>query len=76
MSLKKYRPWDPDQVFLLPPAMRDWLEDDHLVYRLLDVVDALDIRSVSHSIQAKDARGTRPYNPRMMLALLFYSPKV
>jgi len=73
MSLKKYRLWDPDQVFLFPPAMRDWLEEDHLVYRLLDVVDALDIRSVSHSIHAVDARGTRPYNPRMMLALLFYS---
>ena len=42
MSLKKYRLWDPDQVFLFPPAMRDWLEEDHLVYRLLDVVDTLD----------------------------------
>jgi len=27
--------------------MRDWLEEDHLVYRLLDVVEALDIRSFS-----------------------------
>lgn len=53
--------------------MRDWLEEDHLVYRLLDVVESLDIRSVSHSIEAKDARGARPYNPRMMLALLLYS---
>ena len=43
------------------------------MYRLLDVVEALDIRSLSHSIHAKDARGTRPYNPRMMLALLLYS---
>jgi transposase len=53
--------------------MRDWLEADHLVYRLLDVVEWLDIRSISHSIHAKDARGVRPYNPRMMLALLLYS---
>jgi len=53
--------------------MRDWLEEDHLVYRLLDVVGSLDIRSISHSIHAKDARGVRPYNPRMMLALLLYS---
>ena len=73
MATKKYRPWDPDQVYLFPPAMRDWLEEDHLVYRLLDVVETIDIRSVSHSIHAKDARGTRPYNPRMMLALLLYS---
>jgi hypothetical protein len=33
--------------------MRDWLEEDHLVYRLLDVVESLDVRSVSHSIEAK-----------------------
>lgn len=72
MSLKKYRSWDPDQVYLFPPAMRDWLDEDHLVYRLVDVVAALDIRSISHSIHAKDARGTRPYHPRMMLALLLY----
>jgi transposase len=73
MTSKKYRPWDPDQAYLFPPAMRDWLEEDHLVYRLLDVVGSLDIRSISHSIDAKDGRGTRPYNPRMMLALLLYS---
>lgn len=53
--------------------MRDWLEEDHLVYRLLDVVESLDIRSISRSIHAKDARGVRPYNPRMMLVLLLYS---
>jgi hypothetical protein len=73
MTSKKVRPWDPDQAFLFPPAMRDWLAEDHLVYRLLDVVGALDIRSISHSIHAKDARGVRPYNPRMMLALLLDS---
>lgn len=43
------------------------------MYRLLDVVESLDIRSISHSIHAKDARGVRPYNPRMMVALLLYS---
>jgi hypothetical protein len=45
--------------------MRDWLAEDHLVYRRLDVVGALDMRSISHSIHAKDARGVRPYNPRI-----------
>jgi hypothetical protein len=55
--------------------MRGWLEDGHLVYRLLEVVQALDIRSISHSIDAKDARGTRLYNPRMMLALLPCQPR-
>jgi transposase len=73
MTSKKYRPWNPDQAYLFPASMRDWLEEDHLVYRVLDVVESLDIRSVSLLIAAKNARGTRPYNPRMMLALLLYS---
>jgi hypothetical protein len=30
-----------DQRFLLPPDMRDWLPDDHLVWFVLGVVIAL-----------------------------------
>jgi len=53
MASKKYRPWNPDQAYLFPPSMRDWLEEDHPVYRLLDVVGSLNIRSISHAIEAK-----------------------
>ena len=56
MASKKYRPWDSDQVYLFPPAMRDWLEEDHLVYRLLDVVEALDIRSLSSRVASDDSQ--------------------
>ena len=28
MSLEKYRAWDPDRVYLFPPAMQDWLEEE------------------------------------------------
>jgi hypothetical protein len=43
MSIKRYRPWNPDQMVLFPHAMRDALEEGHIVFRILDVVDALDI---------------------------------
>ena len=26
-----YRPYQPDQMFLLPPSPKDWLSEDHLV---------------------------------------------
>jgi hypothetical protein len=37
------------------------------------VVESLDIKSISHSIHAKAARGVQPYYQRMMLALPLYS---
>jgi len=35
---KSYRPYHPDQDLLLPPSLRDWLGEDHLVYFVSDVV--------------------------------------
>lgn len=73
---KKYRDWLPRQSFLLPPSPLDWLESDHLAYFILDLVDELDLGEIESAIQSKDGRGTRPYSPRMMTALLLYAYSV
>jgi hypothetical protein len=44
-----------------------------LAYFILDLVAVLDIRRIEDAIQSKDRRGTRPYSPRMMTALLLYA---
>lgn len=72
MSAKSYRAWTPDQILLLPPSMRHWLPEDHLVHFVMDVVDGLDISPIERVLQQKDPRGERPWNPRMMVALVFY----
>jgi hypothetical protein len=36
---KSYRPYHPDQEFLLPPERVKWLPEHHLVYFVSDVVD-------------------------------------
>lgn len=69
---KRYRPWETDRTYLLPPSTRDWLPEGHLASFILDVVDELDISAIEEPIQAKDPRGERPYDPRMMVALLLY----
>ncbi len=69
---KPYRPWRPDQDYLLPPSPREWLPDGHLVYFLLDVVAELDLSAIEAVYQAKDPRGTVPYDPRLMVALWLY----
>jgi transposase len=70
---KDYRPWMPSQSFLLPPSPSQWLPEGHLAYFVLEVVGELDIRAIEDVLQARDPRGTRPYAPRMMTALLLYA---
>lgn len=70
---KSYRPWAPRQSFLLPPSPLAWLPEEHVAYLVLDVVEnGLDLSAIEAVIQSKDGRGTRPYNPTMMTALLVY----
>jgi transposase len=70
--VKSYRPYTPDQSFLLPPSPTEWLPDEHLAYFVLDLLADMDLGSIERTLQSKDARGERPYAPRMMLALLVY----
>ena len=69
---KTYRPWNPDQQWLLPPSVHDWLPQDDLVYFILDTVNELDICAITAKYEQQE-RGYPPYNPRMMIALLFYA---
>jgi transposase len=69
---KTYRPYCPDQLLLLPPSLRDWLPEDHLMYFVGDVVDHLDLSAIE-SIYEKDDRGQPPYHPRMMTKILVYA---
>ena len=69
---KTYRPYCPDQMFLLPPSLQDWLPEGHLSYFVSDVVDQLDLSEIV-SYYEKDDRGQPPYHPRMMTKVLVYA---
>jgi transposase len=58
------------------PAHADWLAEGHLAYFVLDLVRELDLRAIEDVLQSRDPRGTRPYSPRMMTALLLYGYSV
>ncbi len=72
MALKSYRPWSPDQSYLLPPSPSEWLPENHLAYFVLEIVQSLDLGDIDRAIQSKSSRGERPYSPAMMVALLVY----
>jgi transposase len=68
---KSYRPYYPDEELLLPPSLRDWLPEDHLVYFVSDVVDNLDL-SAMEAVYGREKRGQPPYDPLMMTKVLVY----
>jgi transposase len=69
---KTYRPYDPDQAFLLPPSLREWLPEDHLALFVVDVVKQLDLSAIYKHYE-RELRGYPPHHPRMMVALLLYA---
>jgi transposase len=68
---KGYRAYLPKQDLLLPPSLRQWLDGDHLVYFVSDVVDQLDLSAI-HAVYEGEKRGQPPYDPRLMTKLLVY----
>jgi transposase len=69
---KHYVACDRDQQFLLAVSMRDWLDEGHLAFFVIDVVDTVDT-SAFHARHPNDGPGRPAYDPDMMLALLFYA---
>jgi len=67
-----FRPYSPDQSFLLPPSPRDWLAEGHLVYFVSDTVDALDLSRFYRPYEG-DGRRNQPFDPRMMVKVLLYA---
>jgi len=68
---KVFRAYDPDQSFLMPPSLDEWLPEDHTARFVAETVDELLDLSVIYDSYV-EASGAPPYNPQMMLKLLLY----
>ncbi len=68
---KTFRPFDPDQVLLLPPSLDEWLPAEHLARFVAELVDEhLDLSRISAAYT--EGRGAPPFDPRLMVRLLIY----
>jgi transposase len=67
---KTFRPYEPDQLLLMPPSLADWVPEDHLARFVSDVVDTLDLTAIEDTYT--EERGYPPYHPRMMVKVLLY----
>jgi len=72
-TAKRYRPYDPAAVVELRGDLRGHLPEDHLVFLLDDLVDALDLRAITEVYEQGDGRGQPPYHPVLLTKLLVYA---
>jgi len=71
METTRFLSYEPGQLLLLPPDLREWLEEGHLAYFILDVVETLDLSEIYASYDG--SKGGRPgFDPRLLVALLVY----
>jgi hypothetical protein len=69
---KTFRPWDVDQVWLLPPSIQDLVPSGHVAHFVRDTVrTGLDLSRIMDVYD--EERGFPPYHPGMMVALLLYA---
>jgi transposase len=71
METTQFLSYEPGQLLLLPPDLREWLEEGHPAYFILDVVETLDLSEIFSSYDG--SRGGRPgFDPRLLVGLLLY----
>ena len=71
METTKFLSYEPGQLLLLPPDLREWLEEGHPAYFILDVLEVLDLSEIFASYDG--SRGGRPgFDPRLLVGLLIY----
>jgi Transposase and inactivated derivatives len=61
---------DHDTELLLPPKLREWVPEGHLVHFVMEAVDLLDVSEASVN---QRGTGSAQYPPRLLLGLLVYS---
>ena len=67
--MKKFVGADREQRMLMPYDLGDWLPEAHLARFVVDIVDKLEF---SHIYNKYKGVGSTPYDPKMLLGLLFY----
>ena len=65
----KFIPIDRDTPYIFPPSVQDYLPKDRLARFVVEIVDRLDLKHLSAAYSGK---GSKPYHPAMLVAVLFY----
>ena len=67
-----YIPYMPEQQYLMPCALQEWLPQGHLAYFINDTVDSLNLKAF-HARYAGGGSRNQPFHPAMMVKVLVYA---
>lgn len=65
-----FKPYNQDQLILLPPSLKDFITPNHPVQYVSDIVDKIDLEPLMKKYKGG---GTSTYHPKMMLKVLVYA---
>lgn len=68
--MSRFKVYHPEQVYLLPPSVRDELSSDHLCFFVRGVIERLDMSVFEQSYSAE---GGELYAPQLMLGVWLYA---
>lgn len=61
-----------EQMYLMPPSLREWLPEKDLVWFIVDAVEQMDLVEFYRKYRS-DGKGNSAFEPSMMVCLLLYS---
>jgi transposase len=67
--MSNFRTVDRQTGFLLPPSVDDWIPERHLARFVVEVIEGLDLRSMSESYRGS---GSPSYHPSVLLGIMVY----
>jgi len=67
--MSKFKPYDRNLQYLLPPSVDEWLPENHLARFIVEVIEKLDLARLTNHYSGK---GSSAYHPAVMLSLLVY----
>jgi len=67
--MSRFKQFDRNQQYWLPPSINQWLPEDHLARFIVEVIDQLDLSKLTGRYSGS---GFDAYQPSLMLALLVY----
>ena len=67
--MSNFRPTDRKTAFLMPPSIEEWLPERHLARFIVEVIEGLDLGTMSRSYRGS---GSASYHPTVLLAILVY----
>ncbi len=68
--MSRFKLYNPDQAYLLPPSVRDELGSSHLCFFVREVIERLDMSGLEQSYSAE---GGELYAPQLMLGVWLYA---